>query len=166
MRETLGFCARGRQAFADFFQDIGGGVAGHDGSQDDAATGSFHFFAPDDLVAGPIAALDEHVGEQARDDFARGEIVENHHGVHGFESGENFRALALGDYRAAFAFELANTDVAIESDNQDVAQGAGLFEAADVAGMQEVEAAVGEDDAAAVAFLGAKPQNRLLKSED
>jgi len=35
-----------------------------------------------------------------------------------------------------------------------------------VAGVQQVEAAVGEDEAAAVAFLAGKPQNRLLKCED
>jgi hypothetical protein len=166
MRRTLGFRARGWQAFADFFQDVGGGVAGHDRRRDHAATGGFHFFAPDDLVAGPVTALDEHVGKQAGDDFARSEIVENQHGVDGFESGEDFRALALGNYRTTFALELANAGVAIEADDQDVAQGASLLEAANMAGMQQVEAAVGEDDAAAVAFLRAKPQNRLLKSED
>jgi hypothetical protein len=32
--------------------------------------------------------------------------------------------------------------------------------------MKQVKAAVGENDAAAVAFLPAKPQNRLLKCQD
>ena len=41
-----------------------------------------------------------------------------------------------------------------------------MLQAADVAGVKQVEAAVGEHDAAAVAFLAAKPQNRLLQSED
>src|SRR5258708_908703 len=95
----LGFCGGGWRAFADFFQDFGGGVAGDDGSRDDATAGGFHLFAPDDLVAGPIAALDEHVGKQARNDFARSEIVENDDGIDGFESGEDFRALALGNHR-------------------------------------------------------------------
>src|SRR5260370_3833016 len=166
MRGTLGFCARGWRAFADFFQDFGSGVAGHDGRRDDAATGSFHFFAPDDLVAGPIAALDEHVGKQARDDFARSQVVKNDDGVDGFGGGEDFRALAFGNHGAALALELATAGVAVEADNQDVTQSAGLLETADVAGMQQVEAAVGEDDAAALAFLAAKPQNRLLESED
>src|SRR5712692_7884605 len=166
MRGTLGFCARGWCTFADFFQDFGGGVAGDHRSRDDASAGSFHFFAPDDLVVGPIAALDEHVGKQARDDFARSQVVKNDDGVDGFEGGEDFRALAFGNNRAALALELANAGVAVEADNQDVAQSAGLLETADVAGMQQVEAAVGEDEAAAVAFCGSKPQNRLLKCED
>jgi len=41
-----------------------------------------------------------------------------------------------------------------------------VLETANVAGMQQIKAAVGEDDAAAIAFPGAKPQNRLLQCED
>jgi len=32
--------------------------------------------------------------------------------------------------------------------------------------VQQIETAVGEDDAASVAFLAAKPQNRLLQSQN
>jgi hypothetical protein len=35
-----------------------------------------------------------------------------------------------------------------------------------MARMQQIEAAVGEDDAAAVAFLAAKPQNRFVESQN
>jgi hypothetical protein len=35
-----------------------------------------------------------------------------------------------------------------------------------MSGMKQIEAAVGEDNFAAVAFLGSKPQNRLFQSED
>jgi hypothetical protein len=35
-----------------------------------------------------------------------------------------------------------------------------------MAGMEEVKASIREDDAAAVAFLAAKPQNRFLKCQD
>jgi hypothetical protein len=35
-----------------------------------------------------------------------------------------------------------------------------------MAGMQQIETAVGEDNTAAVAFLAAKPQNRFLKSQN
>ena len=41
-----------------------------------------------------------------------------------------------------------------------------MLQTTDVAGMQQVEAAVGEHDAAAIAFRAAKPQNRLLQCED
>ncbi len=67
--------------------------------------------------------------------------------------------------RAACAFQLAHAGVAIHADDERVAEIAGLLEAANVAGMQHVEAAVGENDAASVAFLAAKPQNRFVQSE-
>jgi hypothetical protein len=41
-----------------------------------------------------------------------------------------------------------------------------MLQAADMARVEQVEAAVGEDDAAAVAFLAAKPQNRFLNCQD
>jgi hypothetical protein len=41
-----------------------------------------------------------------------------------------------------------------------------LLETADVPGVQQIETAVGEDDAAAVAFLAAKPQNRFLETQN
>jgi hypothetical protein len=57
---------------------------------------------------------------------------------------------------------LANTRVTIEPDNQHVTQLASQFEAAKMAGMKQVKAAVGEDDAAPIAFVAAKPQNRFF----
>jgi hypothetical protein len=35
-----------------------------------------------------------------------------------------------------------------------------------MAGMEKVKTSIGENDAAAVAFPGAKPQNRFLKCKD
>src|SRR5882724_229422 len=56
--------------------------------------------------------------------------------------------------------------VAIQPHDERVPQCARLLQAADMAGMQQVKAAVGENNAAAVAFLAAKPQNRFLQRED
>ena len=153
-------------AFAYFLKDGGGRVTRNYGNGDDAASGGFHFFAAYDLVAGPIASLHEDIRKQAGDGFAWRQIIENHYGVDGFQSSENFGALALGDYRAAIALELANTSIAVEADDEDISQFAGQFEAADMSGMEQVKTAIGEDDAASVAFLTAKPQNRFLKCQD
>src|SRR5260370_37452033 len=138
-------------------------IAGEHGHGDDAAAGGFHFFAAHNLVAGPIAAFDEDIREQARDYFARRRIIENHDGVHGFESGENFGALSLWNHRTAFAFQLTYAGIAVEPNDEHVPQFARQFQTADVAGMEQVKTSVGENDAAAVAFLLAKPQNRFLK---
>jgi hypothetical protein len=67
---------------------------------------------------------------------------------------------------SAFAFEVFDTGVAIPADDQRFAQAARLLQAANMAGVEQIEAAVGEDDAAAIAFPAAKPQNRLLQCED
>jgi hypothetical protein len=54
---------------------------------------------------------------------------------------------------------------AVQSDDQRIAQRASLLQAADVPGMQQIKAAVGENNAAAVAFLASKPQNRFFESQ-
>src|SRR6266478_6682928 len=90
MRGRSGIRARGARPFAYFLKNGGGRIAGHNGNGDDASAGGFHFLAAHNLVAGPIAALHQNIREEAGDEFARGQIIENHHGVHGFQSGENF----------------------------------------------------------------------------
>src|SRR5205823_12615570 len=67
---------------------------------------------------------------------------------------------------ATFAFQLTYTRVAVQSNDEHISQRARQFQATNVPGMKEVKAAVGEDDAAAVAFLAAKPQNRFLERSE
>src|SRR5260370_33462147 len=111
MRGRSGFGASGARAFrlgllaeARAYLPENGGrrIAGEHGHGDDAAAGGFHFFAAHNLVAGPIAAFDEDIREQARDYFARRRIIENHDGVHRFESGEKFSPLSPWNARTAF----------------------------------------------------------------
>jgi hypothetical protein len=61
---------------------------------------------------------------------------------------------------------LAHAGIAIQADDQHVAQFARLLQATNVARVQQIEAAVGENHAAGVAFLAAKPQNCLIQSEN
>src|SRR5229473_1598097 len=166
MRGRSGFRARGTRPFAYFLQNGRRGIAGHDGNGDDAPSGRFHFFAAHDAVAGPVATFNQHIREQTGDHFARRQIVEDHHGIHRFQGRENFRALAFRDNGASFAFQLPHAGVAVQPNDEHISQCARQFQAANVPGMKQVKAAVGEDDAAAVAFLAAKPQNRFLKCQD
>ena len=166
MRGNSGFCARRRDAVADLSQYFCRGVAGHDGRGYDTPSRGLNFFAANDLVSCPIAAFHKNVWEQSGDGALWRKIVENHHAIDAFKRGQNFRALPFGNHRATLAFELFDAGIAVQTDDQRVTQAAGMFEAADVAGMQQVEAAVGEHDAATVAFVAAKPQNRLLQCED
>jgi hypothetical protein len=161
-----GFHARGGSAFADLSKNRRGGVTGDYRDGNDAAAGGFHFFAADDLIAGPVAAFHQHVREQTGDDFARRGFVKNHYRVDAFERRENFGTLAFRQDGASGTLQLANAGVAVEADDERVAESASLLEAADMPGMQQIEAAIREDDSAAVAFLAAKPQNRFFEGKN
>jgi hypothetical protein len=163
--ERSGFRARAARPFSNFLQDSGRRITRYDGDGDDSSTGGFHLFAAHDLVTGPIAAFHKNVRKQSRDDLTRRKIVKDNHRVHTLERREYFRALAFRDNRTAFAFQLPYAGVTIQPDDERVTQCARKLQAANVAGMQQVETAICENDAA-VAFLAAKPQNRLLKRED
>src|SRR5260370_33490454 len=127
LSRTAGSIMRGRSGFrplrrarpfAYFLKNGRGRMAGHDGNRDNTASRSFHFLAANDLVTWPIVALHKDIREQARDELARREVIKNHHGVHGFQGGENLGALAFGDNRAAFSLQLADTRVPVEPDDQ------------------------------------------------
>jgi hypothetical protein len=56
--------------------------------------------------------------------------------------------------------------VAVNANDEHIAEQPALFKTLQVSEVKNVKAAVGEDDAAAVAFLTAEPQNRLLRCQD
>jgi hypothetical protein len=147
-------------------EEGGGGVGVQDVDALDAAAGGFDFFATDDLVARPVATFDEDVGKKSGNDGARGGLIEDDYGVDAFKTGENFGAFVLREHRTTGSFEGANAGIAVDANDEEIAEGAGGFEAADVTGMKKIEAAISEDNFAAVAFLRSKPQNRLFQGED
>src|SRR5690242_15927282 len=59
----------------------GGGVALNHWHRDDLAPGGFHFFPANNLIAWPVAALDEHVWQKRCDDLAWRQLVKDDHGV-------------------------------------------------------------------------------------
>ena len=175
MREESGFRAGGArpfrlrllaEAFANFVQNGGGRVSGNDRDGDDTTASGFHFFAANDLIAGPVAAFGENVGKESGDEILGSQVVKDDHSIDGFEGGENFRTFTLRNHRTARAFQLAHAAVAVEANDERITEFASELKTANVARMEQVEATVGEDDAAAVAFLAAKPQNHFLECED
>jgi len=150
---------------ADLFENRRGGVGVEDVDAFDAAASGFDFFAADDLIARPVATFDEHIGKQSSDYFLRSGFVEDEDSIDTFETSEYLGALALRYNRAPGTFEGANAAVTVNPDDEDIAKGACSFQAVDMAGMKKIEAAVGEDHFAAVAFLTGKLQNRLFQSE-
>jgi hypothetical protein len=60
---------------------------------------------------------------------------------------------------------LLHTRITVQAHNQQIAQFPGLFQDANMSRVQHFKAAIGEHYSPTVAFIRAKPQNRLLKSE-
>ena len=165
MRNESGFRARSARAFSDLLQNIRGRVTGHDRNGNNATAGGFDLLPANDLVVRPITTLHQHVRKEPGDHFARRQLIKYDDRIHTLQRRKDFRAFALGEDGTPLAFQLPNTCIAVESYDQRVTQFPSLLEAADVPRMQEIKAAIGENHSATVAFIAAKPQNRLLKSE-
>lgn len=62
--------------------------------------------------------------------------------------------------------QLIHTSVAVQANHKNISKAARLLQNSEMAGMQQFETTIGEDDAAAVAFLAAKLQNRFFDSQN
>ena len=115
----------------------------------DASAPPFHFLRPDDRLRRVIGTLHQHVGPEPANQRERRVLVEQHHAVDGRERRHEPGALALGDHGPVGPFaQTAGGRVAVDADNEGVAFGAGRFEQRDVARMEQVKDAVGENDPA------------------
>ena len=100
----------------------------------------------DDGFDGVVAAFDEDVGADLADELEGRVFGEEDDGVDGGEGGHDAGAFVLGDDGARGAFEAADGGVGVEAEDELGAELAAVFEQGDVADVEEVEAAVGEDD--------------------
>lgn len=91
--------------------------------------------------------------------------MEDHDRIYGLERSQNFGTFVLRNCRATGSFKLSHRLISIETDNQDVSMAFRGLKELDVAGVQHVEAAICENDAASVAFLAAKLQNRFVQRQ-
>ena len=130
----------------EFFDDVGGGEAFDGGDDLDPATGGDDVFVADDGLDGVVAALDQNVGLEGADQFERRVLFKEHDGIDGGESGHDAGALAFADDGARWALEAADGGVGVEAEDELGAEAAAVFEQGDVADVEQVEAAVGEDD--------------------
>ncbi len=136
-------------AIEDLLDEVGGGVAGFQGESEDLATGGFNFFTAGDEV-GPISALDEDIGQDGGDEIAGGVFIEESDGIDGGQGeGDAGACLFVADGTGG-ALEPLDARVCVEGEDQNIAESAGGFEQADMTGMEEVVAAIGEDDAFAL----------------
>jgi len=101
---------------------------------------------------GPIGALHKHVRQKGRHQWLGCLLIKKSYSVDRQKSLSDFCAFSLVEQRARLAFHPAHAGIGIEREHQNIPQGAGLFEEPDMARMQQVVAAVGEDDGLTLLF--------------
>ncbi len=120
-----------------------------DGDAHDTPASGFDKVTADDGVVRPVRPLHEHIRLQFPDDGVRCLLVEDGHGVHALQGGEDLGTFVLGRDGAFGSLVPADRAVRIDRDDEQVAERARLLQVADVARMEQVEDPVGEDDALA-----------------
>jgi hypothetical protein len=75
---------------------------------------------------------------------------ENENRIHTAESGEGVSAVLLGIQRSVISFESTHGGIAVDGDDEQIAHSGGCLEIGDVATMEEVKAAIGQDDLAPI----------------
>jgi hypothetical protein len=113
---------------------------------DDSAAAGLHDVAADDRVFSPVRTFDEDVWSDRRDDLVRRLLIENGDGVHACECGENFGTLGFRSDRPIRSLDRSDGAIGVDADNQRVAERPRVLQVTDMAGVQQVEDAVGEDD--------------------
>src|SRR5690606_31074449 len=103
-------------------------------------------FRADHLVDAVIAAFDQHVGFDMAQQVFRSAFGEADHPVHSAQSSKYSHATVNAVDRTTRPFQAADGSVVVDVDDQAITLSAGLFQISHVTGVQDVEAAVGEDD--------------------
>ncbi len=131
----------------DPLDERGGGDVRDERDGDDAAPAGLDDVPPDDPIDRPVSALDQDVRLNEGDQGERIRFVEENHVVHAGERRQNLSPLGFRDDRPALGFDRPDRGIAVQADDQTVAQGPRGLQIARVADVQEVKAAVREDEA-------------------
>ena len=105
--------------------------------------------AADDRLGGIVAALNQDIGANCLDQRHRRFIVEDHDKVDEGVQREHERPLIFRDERTLGALQSGDGGVGIQTEDEAVSERAGVLEQTGMAGMEDVEATVCEDDLAA-----------------
>src|SRR5919197_1238527 len=92
-------------------------------------------------------------------------LVEDHHIIHAGEGRQHLGALGLG-INGTSRFEVPHRRVAVDSDDQTIAQRFSLLEKASVADMQEIETSVREYDSFASRSVTRYGHWHIRRSQD
>ena len=96
---------------------------------------------------GVIAAFNVNVRAQDTEEAIGSGVVEDDGGVRASEGGHEASAFGGGQEWAALTFQSPRRVVAVDSDEQRIAEGAGFLKIIEMADVQEIEHAVCENEA-------------------
>ena len=111
-----------------------------------ATTAGDHDIALRNAFRGVVGAFGMYIGPQQADQLLYIRGIENSHRVHIFQRCQNFSPFLFRDTRTAFPFELAHAGIRIDRDNQLSAKIFCRAKIADMSDMQQIKAAIGEDN--------------------
>src|SRR5258708_27587689 len=123
-----------------------GAEAVEDIDQHDLATVSVDDLVADDLVAGIVAALHQHARPDLRDQLDRRVFLEDDDEIDRLQRRQHFGARALVLNRTPLALQPFHRRIAVQSDHQPVTGATRPGQYLDLAGMPDIETAVGETD--------------------
>ncbi len=144
---------------SDALNNPGGGGGNFDLDQCNAPPVGDHVGIFGEGGGGVVAAFDVDIGLEGVDQGGGAEFGKEDDSIDGFESGEEFGALLFGNDRAGRlaglgGLELGNGAIAIQADHKAFAVGFGGGEVAEMAHMEEIKTAVGEDQRPPVIGVG------------
>lgn len=119
-------------------------MAGSEGHHHDAPSPALHICRANDRVFRIVAALDDHVGLEMPDEVQRRVIRENYDKIYALEGRQHVSTLGVAAHRACGSFETAHGFIAVDADDERVRGLARGAEDIDMAGMKQVENAIGE----------------------
>jgi len=109
---------------------------------------------------------DDDIRLQSIDDALGHIVVDDDHGVHDGERGDDFRAFVLGCHGPRRAFGGARQAVRVDSNQEQIALRPGRRQAADVSGMQQIEGAGRECHAVPAGVRFNDERGRAIERED
>ena len=95
---------------------------------------------------GPIGTLDQDVRQKGGDQLAGSVLFKKGHGIHGGQGLDQFGPFIFGDERPAGSLYATDAGIGIQGQNQNVAEGSGLFQQTNMTRMKEIVTTVGKDD--------------------
>ncbi len=143
----------------DLFEKAACGLTRDERNEDDPATHGFQNspFVDIDRFQRVVAPFDPDIGAHAFEKITRPLLGEYRDSVHGGKRREEAGAVRLGIDWARRPLQGGDTRVAIDSDQQQISLRSGRLEVGNVADVEQIETAVGHNNAAASLSLGLAP---------